>query len=318
MKKILITGITGFAGQYLAEELLSTPDIELHGTYHSDEGLKRLGDLQRKIILHKADLTQKEIVNQLIQESLPDEIYSLAAQTSPSESIKDPAKTLTVNILSQLYLFQAIKEIVPKARILAVSSGDIYGAVESSDLPVDEQTSLRPANPYAVSKVTQDFLALEFFLADELSVIRARPFNHMGPRQQPKFVVPMFAKQIADIEKGQQEPVVKVGNLQSRKDFTDVRDIVKAYRLLIEKGISGEVYNIGSGRSVEIQQILDILLSFSEVKITVQVDKGLFRTIDTPDIYCDSSKLEKLTGWKPEITLEKTLKDTLDYFRSVV
>lgn len=318
MKKILITGITGFAGQYLAEELLSLSDIELHGTYHSEEGLTRLGELQRKIILHKADLTQEEEVKRVISDATPDVVYNLAAQTSPSESIKDPAKTLTVNLLSELYLFQAIKQIVPASRVLAVASGDIYGAVDLSDLPVDEDTPLRPANPYAVSKITQDFLALEFYISDKLSVIRARPFNHFGPRQQAKFVVPMFAKQIAEIEKGKQAPIMKVGNLKARKDFTDVRDIVRAYRLLGEKGEPGEVYNIGSGKSVEIQEILDLLLSLSEKKIAVEIDKELYRPIDTPDIYCDSTKLNNLTGWKPEIPLETTLKDTLDYFRKVV
>lgn len=318
MKKILITGITGFAGQYLAEELLSTSDIELHGTYHSEEGLKRLGDLERKVILHKADLTDEEQVRKLIADVRPDHLYNLAAQTSPSESIKDPAKTLTTNILSQFYLFNAVKDLAPHCRVLAISSADIYGGVEKDDLPADEDTPLRPANPYAVSKITQDYLALEFFLANKLSIIRARPFNHMGPRQQAKFVVPMFAKQIAEIEKGSQEPVMKVGNLKARKDFTDVRDIVKAYVLLLEKGIPGEVYNIGSGKSHEIQEILDTLLSFSSRQINVEVDQALYRPIDSPDIYCDYTKLKSLTGWEPKISTETTLKDTLDYFRKVV
>lgn len=318
MKKILITGISGFAGHYLAELLLSFPDSEIHGTYHSDDGLTRLGDLARKLILHKADLTEEEQVSALISEVRPDQIYNLAAQTSPGESIKNPAKTLTTNMLSQLYLFTAVKEFVPESRVLAVSSGDIYGGVKADDLPVDEDTPLRPGNPYAVSKITQDYLALEFYLADKLSIIRARPFNHMGPRQQPKFVVPMFAKQIADIEKGQQEPILKVGNLNARKDFTDVRDIVKAYALLMEKGEPGEAYNIGSGKSHGIQEILDILLSFSDAKISVEVDKFLYRPVDSPDIYCNYAKLENLTGWKPEIPLENTLKETLDYFRKVV
>lgn len=318
MKKILITGVTGFAGQYLAE-LLIDQDAELHGTYHSDEGLNRLGSLKDTISLHKVDLTDKEQVNDLIGKVRPDELYNLAAQTSPSKSMKDPSGTLTTNTLSELYLFDALKDHDLKdCRVLAVSTSEIYGAVSPEDLPVDENTPLRPTTPYAVSKITQDYLALQYFLAHKLSIIRVRPFNHIGPRQQPRFVLPMFAKQIAEIEKGSQEPIMKVGNLKARKDFTDVRDMVRAYQLIMEKGIPGEVYNIGSGKSVEIQWMLDALLSLSSKEIKVEVDQALYRTTDTPDVFCDPTKVSQLTGWHPEISLETTLKDTLDYFRNLV
>lgn len=319
MKKILITGVTGFVGQYVAESLLSSPDVEIHGTYFSDESRVRLGDLERHLILHKADLTNKEAVNHIIQETTPDELYNLAAQTSPSESMKDPAKTLSTNILSELYLFQSLHENkLEKTRVLAVASAEMYGKVRLEDLPVTESTTFRPITPYAVSKIATDYLALQYYLTHKLNIIRVRPFNHTGPRQQPKFVLPMFAKQIADIEKGKQEPILKVGNLKAKKDFSDVRDIVRAYILLMEKGVPGEVYNIGSGRSVSIQEILDILLSLSQKEIKVEVDQALFRPVDVEDLYCDSSKMFELTGWKPEIPLETTLKDTLDYFRKVL
>ncbi len=319
MKKVLITGITGFAGQYLAETLIDSSSAELHGTYHSEDSVNRLGELKNKINSYQVDLTNKDQVENLISQVEPDEIYNLAAQTSPSQSIKDPTGTLLTNTLSELYLFDAIKNSAnPHMRILAVSSAEIYGAIDPSDLPVDEDTPFRPITPYAVSKITQDYLALQYFLAHKLQIIRVRPFNHFGPRQQPKFVVPMFAKQIAEIEKGRQEPLMKVGNLRARKDFTDVRDVVKAYSLLMEKGTPGEVYNVGSGKSVEIQQILDILIGLSDKKIIAERDDDLYREAETADSYCNYQKLKDLTGWEPRIPLETTLKDTLDYFRELV
>jgi len=319
MKKVLITGVTGFAGQYLAEHLLASTQIELHGTYHSDNSKGRMGDLERKIILHQLDLTNSEAVLGLMKEVMPDEIYNLAAQTSPTESVKNPSETLITNTLSQLYLFESLKELyLTKTRVLVISSGEVYGAIAPEDLPVDEDTPLRPTSPYAVSKITQDYLALQYFLSHKMLIVRVRPFNHTGPRQQPKFVTPMFAKQIAEIEKGTQEPIMKVGNLKPRKDFSDVRDIVRAYVLIMEKGEAGEVYNIGSGGSYSIQEVLDMLLSFSDKQIAVEIDQALYRPIDTLEVVSDSTKLRTLTGWQPEISLSTTLKDTLDYFRKVV
>lgn len=319
MKRVLITGVTGFAGQYLAELLLKSSQIELHGTYHSEDSRMRLGEIERKIILHQLDLTNFDAISELIKQVMPDEVYNLAAQTSPGESMKNPSETLVTNTLSQLNLFEALrKHNLTDVRILAVSSAEVYGAIMPGDLPIDENTPFRPTTPYAVSKITQDYLALQYFLSHKMSIIRVRPFNHTGPRQQPKFVVPMFAKQIAEIEKGTQEPMMKVGNLKSRKDFSDVRDVVRAYSLIMEKGEPGEVYNIGFGASVSVQEILDQLLSFSDKDISVQVDQTLYRSIDTPEVVSDSTKLRELTGWQPEISLSKTLKDTLDYFRKVV
>jgi GDP-4-dehydro-6-deoxy-D-mannose reductase len=199
-----------------------------------------------------------------------------------------------------------------------VASAEVYGCVKKEDLPIDEETPLNPTNPYAVSKLTQDFLGLQYHLSYGLKTLRVRPFNHVGPRQSPNFVVSTFAQKIVEIEKGKREPVLPVGNLQAKRDFTDVRDVVKVYSLLMEKGEFGEVYNIGSGVSYKIAEILEKLLSISKVKITVKVDKSLFRPIDDPDLVCDVTKVTKLTGWRPEIPIEKTLKDTLDYWRNII
>lgn len=319
MRKVLITGATGFAGQYLAELLLSRSDLQLLGTYHSKESLERVGDLQKNITFYQTDLTDKESVFDLIQKQQPDEIYHLAAQTSPRDSFADPLGTMMTNTGSEIHLFEAMKSAgLTKTRIIVISTSEVYGLVKSADLPVDEQTPLHPVSPYAVSKIASDYLGLQYFLTDKLQLVRVRPFNHIGPRQSSKFVLPSFAKQIAQIEKGLKEPVMKVGNLAARKDFSDVRDIVRGYALLMEKGEAGEVYNIGSGKSVSIQQILDTLLSLSSAKITVEVDPALFRPVDIEDIYCDHTKITETTGWNPEIPLEQTLEDTLDYFRKIV
>ena len=173
-------------------------------------------------------------------------------------------------------------------------------------------------NVYAVSKITQDYLSLQYKLAYKLDIVRVRPFNHTGPGQTPVFAIPSFAKQIAQIEKGQIEPVLKVGNLSAKRDFTDVRDIVKGYCLLMEKGVNGEVYNIGSGQSFEMKKLLDMLLSLSNKKITVESDSEKFKPGSIFDVYCDYAKLNSLTGWKPKIPIEKTLQDTLDYWRGIV
>ena len=318
-KKILITGASGFAGSHLIDYLVKNPDNDLFGTYYSDKSLENLHSGRDKVELVKVDLRNEKETLGLIQKIMPDVIYHLAAFTSPADSFISPNETVINNISSQINLFEAIKKNkLINARILITSSAEVYGKVKKNDLPMDENTPFNPTNPYAVSKLTQDFLGRQYFLSYNLKIIRARPFNHIGPRQSPNFVVPSFAKKIAEIEKGKREPVLPVGNLESKRDFTDVRDMVRAYALLIERGAPGDVYNIGSGISYKISDILDRLLSFSNAKSTIEIDKTLFRPNDDLDLACDATKIRKLTGWKPEIPIEKTLKDTLDYWRNII
>ncbi|OGH16556.1 MAG: hypothetical protein A3C30_05200 [Candidatus Levybacteria bacterium RIFCSPHIGHO2_02_FULL_40_18] len=318
MKKAFITGITGFAGSFLAEHLVGEGEYEISGTYLTDGSLKNVSNIQSKVKLNKVDLQDASAVKAIITEVKPDLIFHLAALTAPGESFENPGEFITNNILAQVNVFEAVRSSKLKSKILIVSSAEVYGNVSPQDLPVDEETRLLPVNPYAVSKVACDFLGLQYFLAYKIPIIRVRPFNHIGPRQSPSFVVASFAKKIAEIETEKIEPVLKVGNLLAKRDLTDVRDTVRSYQLLIEKGEPGEVYNIGSGRSYEIKYLLDTLLSFSSKKINVESDPALMRPVDVPELVCDNSKIRKQTGWEPKIPIEQTIRETLDYWRSIV
>jgi len=319
MNRVLITGITGFVGKHLAEHLLSQKEYEIVGTYRSESGLKSAEGIKDQLTLKHLDLQNAEAVESLILDVKPDYIFHLAAQASPSKSFSTPVETLTNNIISEFSVLDVLKKhTLADIRVIVISTGEIYGIVTPSDIPVDEQTPLRPATPYAVSKIAQDYLSLQYHLAYKLDVIRLRPFNHIGPGQKEGFVVADFAKQIAEIEAGKREPVLSVGNLDAKRDFTDVTDMVKAYELAMLKAESGEVYNIGSGKSQKIADILDKLLSLSMKKIEVKVDQSKFRPVDVPEIICDYQKFHKLTGWKPEIPFEKTLENILDYWRKIV
>lgn len=319
VKKVLITGISGFAGSFLADFLLTNREYEVSGTYLSQASLVNLKQNREKLHLFHVNLTNQEETTLVVEKAKPDFIFHLAAIPAVGASFDRPAETITNNITAQLTVLEAVRKIgLSECKILVVSSADMYGRVSEKELPIDEKTNFYPTNAYAVSKIAQDFLGLQYFLSYDLCVIRARPFNHMGPRQSTGFVIADFAQKIAKIEKGKMEPVLRVGNLESKRDFTDVRDIVCAYTLLVEKGQFGEAYNIGSGTSYKINDILTKLLSFAKVKISVEQDEALFRPKDSLDRVCNNSKFVALTGWKPTIPLEKTLQETLDYWRNIV
>lgn len=317
MKKILITGITGFVGRYLTEELLKLNERKLYGTTRSL--VDRNDPLYSTVTLMNADLSERKDIENIISNVRPDEVYHLAALSSPAESIKNPSETITNNINGEVFLLEALKKVeLTHTKVMILSSSDIYGMVDQNDLPLDEESPMRPANPYAVSKIAQDYLGLQYYLSYKMHILRVRPFPHIGPRQSDKFVLSTFAKQIALIEHGLQDPVVKHGNLESKRDFTDVRDMVKAYILLMEKGEAGQAYNIGSGKSTKIADALAILLSMAKVAIRDEDDPERMRPSDVPDLYSDNTKMHSLTGWKPEIPLEKSLEDILNYWRETV
>lgn len=319
VKKVLITGISGFVGSHLAEYLLTQEAYSIYGTYLSESSLVNIASLKEKLTLTQIDLQDEKKVFTLIEEIKPDIIFHLAALSSVGQSFEKPAETIINNVVVQVNILEAVRRLkLTETKILIVTSADVYGKVAKEDIPIDEETKFQPANAYAISKITQDFLGLQYFISYKLKVIRARPFNHIGPRQATGFVIADWAQKIAKIEKGMLEPILRVGNLEAQRDFTDVRDMVKAYALLIEKGAIGDVYNIGSGVSHKIADVLTMLLSFSKVQISIDVEPQLLRPEDSPERVCDNRKFVQLTGWKPTISLETTLKETLDYWRQIV
>ncbi|MBI3282530.1 GDP-mannose 4,6-dehydratase [Candidatus Curtissbacteria bacterium] len=314
--RALITGIAGFAGSHLTEHLLQK-GIEVYGFYHPDHSIENLQGIKNKIELIACDVLAAKLVQKAIGAIRPDLVFHLAAFASPAQSFLEPMKTLQNNILGELNILSALAEIKSNAKILVVGSADEYGNIDPEHLPADENTPLAPPSPYAVSKVAQDMLGLQFYLSHKLNIVRVRPFNHIGPRQSPAFVVSAFASQIARLEK-QGAGVLKVGNLATYRDFTDVRDMVGAYLLALEKGEFGEVYNLGSGRAVKIKDVLEKLLALSKVKIEVKPDKNRMRPADIKVITCDFTKFKKRTGWEPKIPLSKTLSDTIEYERGKI
>lgn len=306
---ILITGVGGFVGRHLLDLLYrSNPESVVHGTIiPGSEPLEHPA-----LKCHTLDLRDEQAVDDLLKQTRPKLIYHLAAQSSPRLSFSEPWQTLENNIRSQLNLIQSSLRLDPQPRLLAVSSAEIYGPVRPEQMPVNEDAPLRPTNPYGVSKVAQDMLGLQFYLSHRLPILRARPFNHIGPGQREGFVAVDFSMQIARIEAGLQEPVMTVGNLSAQRDFSDVRDVVHAYQLILEHGTAGDVYNVASGKSYSIQSLLDILLGYSRVRIDVQVDQARFLPIDLPIVTGDASRLRQVTGWQPTIPFETTLLDVLN------
>lgn len=315
--RILITGITGFVGSHLAEYFLKKdPDIEIYGIYRWRSRMENLYLVHDKINMVECDLHDSGSVRQMMDKVRPDRIFHLAAQSYVLSSWHAPADTISNNILGQLNLLEAMRELKLDCRMQIAGSSEEYGLVKPNEVPIKESNPLRPMSPYAVSKVGQDMLAYQYYMSYGFHVIRTRAFNHSGPRRGDVFVESNFAKQIVDIEKGRQEPILRVGNLEAKRDFTDARDIVRAYDLALEMGVPGDVYNIASDNEYSIQEILDILLSKSKVKITVEVDPARLRPSDVPVLRGDYSKFHKLTGWKPEIPFEQTLEDLLQYWKN--
>ncbi len=310
----LITGAEGFVGGHLCEYLLEHTDWDLIGTTLGEPDQTKRFSSQLK--LHSVDLRSHDDVNSLVVTARPRYIFHLAAQSSVPTSITSPWDTLENNIKAELNLLEAVRRSDQETRFLVVGSNEEYGAPKPEELPQTEASPLRPNNPYAVSKIAQDFLGLQYHLAYDIPVVRVRPFNHTGPGQSPRFVVAAFASQIAHIEAGLQEPVMRVGNLATSRDFTDVRDIVRAYHLALTEGEPGEVYNLASGEAYPIEKVLETLLSYSELEIRVEIDPERYRPVDVPVVYGSAEKFHDVTGWKPRIGFEQTLLDTLTHWRN--
>jgi len=316
-RKALITGITGFAGSHLAELMLSE-NVEVHGVQRWRSKSDNIEHIKEKIIFHEADLLDAHSLYTVIEKVRPNFIFHLAAQSYVQSSWSSPANTLEVNVTGSVNLFEAVRKSGFDIPIQIACSSEEYGKVLHDELPIKETNPLRPLSPYAVSKLAMDYLGYQYYESYGMSIIRTRGFNHTGPRRGDVFAESTFAKQIAEIEKGLKEPVVNVGNLNAIRDYTDVRDMVRAYYLAVLKCQPGEVYNIATGTGKKIKDVLDLLLSFSKVKIKVLTDKTRMRPSDVEVLIGDATKFKKKTGWKPAIPFEKTMRDLLDYWRKAI
>jgi GDP-4-dehydro-6-deoxy-D-mannose reductase len=315
-KKCLVIGAAGFVGRHLLEHLAGEKDFLVHATKLSFETIDT--DCCPKTEIHDLDITCESDVMLLLSALQPDIIIHLAAQSSVALSFQKPELTMNINVMGSLYVLEAIRQYCPSCKALFIGSSEQYGPVSPEQQPVQETTHPQPVSPYAISKTAVESLATLYSKSYGLHLIMARSFNHIGPAQLPIFVVSDFAKQIALIEKGQAEPVIEVGNLSAKRDFTDVRDIIRAYLCLVRLGRSGEVYNVGTGRSIAVSDVLEQMISMSGLKIEVRVDPEKFRPVDVPEFVADVTKIKKDTSWEPVIPLSDSLSDTLAYWRANV
>lgn len=313
MTKILITGAGGFVGTYLIKELQKSPENEIFGAVFS--ATSDVSSLLPSDHVIEGDLSNYDFAKNLVSKSMPDVIYHLAALSVVGTSEAKALSVINTNTTISYNLLEAVKNITPAARFVAIASANVYGAVIDSSKPINESTPIRPLNPYAVSKVSQEMLATMYHLAYGLDVVIVRPFNHTGVGQTTDFVVPKLAEQFARIENGELESVIEVGNLDTVRDFTDVRDMVVAYILAAKSGKSGEIYNIGSGTGHSISDIINILQSLSTAKVEIKVKEELVRKSDVPILVCEVAKFKSICSWTPKISINQTLSDILNYYR---
>ncbi len=309
MKKALVIGAAGFVGDYLIRELHNNR-MDAYATKLPHENFEG-----ESAIVYDLDILDKDAVVDILYEIQPDYIFHLAAQSSVGVAWKNPQLTVDVNIKGSINVMDAVRDLFYKPRILLIGSGEEYGHIRPEETPIREDNALRPGNIYAATKVCQNMVGSIYSRAYDMDLMMVRAFNHIGPGQASLFVVSDFCRQVAEIEKGIREPVIMVGNLAAKRDFTDVRDVVKAYVKLIQKGKAGETYNVGSGNAQEIRQILEKVIDMSDQEIKIKTDPNKIRPVDVPIIEADITKLNRLTGWKPEISVEQTIRETLDYWR---
>lgn len=316
-KKALITGIAGFVGSHMAELLLSQ-GYEVWGMSRPRSKMDHIESIKSKLHLEDADLLDSHSLYTTLNKIKPDYIFHLAAQSFVPTSWGSPAVTLEVNIVGSANVFEAVRQVGIDPVIQIACSSEEYGMVYENEVPIKETNPLRPLSPYAVSKLAMDYLGYQYFESYGMKIIRTRGFNHTGPRRGDTFAESTFAKQIALIEKGKQEPVIYVGNLEAQRDYTDVRDMVRAYLLAVQKCDPGEVYNIATGHAIKIEDVLKMMLAMSTVKVEIKQDPKRMRPSDVPILIGDTKKFQEKTGWKAEIPFEKTAADLLNYWRERV
>lgn len=312
-KKVLIIGAAGFVGKYLIRHYRKQNSYEIYATKLANEEIQ-----ENEIQVFDLDILQKDEIVKLLYAIRPDYIFHLAAQSSVSVAWNNPGLTIDINIKGAVNVLDAVRELYYKPRILLIGSGEEYGYIEADEVPIREENRIRPGNIYAATKACQNMIGNIYSKAYDMKVLMVRAFNHIGPEQSSIFVVSDFCRQVAEIELGRREPVMYVGNLSAKRDFTDVRDVVRAYSLLIERGQPGETYNVGSGQAFEIKEILEKITALSQRQIKIEIDPNKIRPVDVPIIEADVRKLKEITGWHREISLEQTISETLDYWRNIL
>ena len=323
MRKVLITGITGFVGSHMADYLLERGDIELYGLkrWHLSK-MRNIAHITNKVKLFDCDLTDPIGIRKIIDKLRPDIVFHLAAESFVSTSWDHPSHYMDVNFKGTVNLLEAIRQNGLDTRILIAGSGEEYGEVPENEIPIDESTVLRPVNPYAVSKIAQDLIGYVYFKSYGLNVIRTRAFNHEGPRRDNVFGIPWYAYQIAMIEAGKQEPIIRTGYTDDRRNFTHIRDLVEAYWLAIEKCTPGELYLIGNESQDSVhtfREALDDMLKMSAIKnVKIEIDPEFVRPTHVPRLIGDMQKFRKLTGWEPKMHYRQILEDTLEFWRNFV
>lgn len=320
MKKVLITGITGFAGSHLTDYLLENTDYEIHGIKRMSSNLRNIRHVLDRISLHDGDLLDESSLINILQNVQPDQIYHLGALSWVTPSWTMPAVYMQTNAIGTINLFEAMRVTGCHARVLTSATPEEFGDVPPEMIPITEETRIAPINPYAASKAAQDMVCITYHASYGMDIVRTRAFNHEGPRRDIHGAIASFAYQIARIENGLQEPVIKVGNLGATRNFTDVRDTVRAYYLAMEKGVSGELYVIGTDQIHTMKEMLDMLVASSEraADIRIEVDPARVRPTELMTFIGDYSKFRSLTGWERRYSLEETLESVLNYWRDFV
>jgi GDP-4-dehydro-6-deoxy-D-mannose reductase len=312
--RVLITGVSGFAGRHLAELLSRQPELELHGLVRSQNNFS----LPANTRVHRADLLDEPALRSVLWLVQPQQIYHLAGYANPAGSFREARQAWQANLTATLNLYDScLSELSEKPRILFVSSGAVYAELQQGQM-VTEDSPLGPRSPYAASKAAADLASYQYWIASQLPIIRIRPFNQVGPGQSPHFALGRFAEQLVRMEQGEQPPVIRVGNLEAERDFTDVRDMVRAYSLLMAKGYPGEVYIAAAGESRPMRWYLEQLLKSTKVDVRVETDATLFRPKETQNLRVNSQKLHKLTGWSLQIPISQTLDDLLNSYREAL
>jgi len=317
--RVMITGVTGFAGSYLAEYLVDKPGIEVFGLKRWNSPLQDINSIIDRITLINFDLGDPHSIYHAVKDVRPDKIFHLAAQSYVPMSFRAPIDTMRANVFGTISLLEAVREAEIDPIIHVCTSSEVYGQVEQKDLPIDEDTPFKPQSPYGVSKVAEDLTAYQYFMSYGMKIVRTRSFTHTGPKSKAVFVAPAFAKQIAELELGlRSDNTIRVGNLDSVRTFLDIRDMVEAYWILTEKCPPGEVYNVAGNHTCTVKEMLQCLLSMTDIKPNIVVDPKLCRPSDVTLQVPDTMKFRKATGWVPKIPIRETLQDILDYWRQQV